>query len=63
MTGDLKPPSAFMRTFAVPAVIAIASLVGLSAALLGDGGYDVISWLGLGVPVATIAWAMLKRPS
>ena len=61
MTNDRKPPSALVRTFAAPTILAIASLIGLFAALLGDGAYDLISWLGLGIPLAAIGWAMLKR--
>ncbi|MBF8757868.1 hypothetical protein [Pseudomonas guariconensis] len=38
------------RIFAWPAVIAVLGTVGLFAALLGDGGWDVLSWVGLGVP-------------
>lgn len=54
--------SAF-RTFAAPALIAVLSFVGLVAALVGDGGYDVLSWLGLGAPVAAFVWALSARRS
>ena len=37
--------------FAVPVCIAVASLVGLVAALLGEGWMNVVGWVGLGVPV------------
>jgi hypothetical protein len=49
------------RTFAVPALIALASLAGLFVALLGDGVFDFASWLTLAMPVAAIAWAMVAR--
>ncbi|MBF5056853.1 hypothetical protein Y5W_02147 [Alcanivorax sp. 521-1] len=49
------------RIFAVPILIAVTSLVGLVAALLGDGALDWISWLGLGLPVAAVVWAMRTR--
>lgn len=45
-------------TFALPILIAAISLIGLVAALTGDGMRDAASWLALGVPVATVAWAM-----
>jgi hypothetical protein len=45
-------------TFAIPALIAILSLVGLVAALTGDGMRDAASWLALAVPIAAVAWAM-----
>jgi hypothetical protein len=55
--------STLLRTFGAPAVIALATLAGLVAALVGDGPYDITSWLGLAVPLAAIAWAMLRRRS
>jgi hypothetical protein len=47
--------------FAVPIAIAVLSVVGLVAALTGDGLRDMISWGGLGVPVAVTGWAMRHR--
>ncbi len=47
--------------FAVPAAIALLSIVGLVSALTGDGIRDVLSWAALAVPVAAIAWAMRAR--
>lgn len=49
--------------FAVPLFIAILSIVGLVAALTGDGWRDALSWLALGVPVAAVGWAMKARRS
>lgn len=46
------------RTFRLPIVIAVISLVGLLAALLGNGALDWLSWIGLALPVAMIAWAI-----
>lgn len=40
------------RIFAWPALIAVLGAAGLFSALLGDGGWDVLSWVGLGVPAA-----------
>lgn len=51
----------FARTFGTPALIAVASAVGLVAALVGDGLNDWISWIGLTVPVAVIVWAWVRR--
>ena len=45
-------------TFALPALIAVVSLIGLVAALTGDGWRDMLSWVSLGLPVAAVAWAM-----
>jgi len=40
------------RIFAWPALIALLSTCGLFAALLGDGIWDSLAWLGLGVSAA-----------
>lgn len=39
-----------------PLVINIICLVGVLAALIGDGWWDLLSWLTLGVPAA---WLLL----
>ncbi|MBA6117225.1 hypothetical protein JET76_12690 [Pseudomonas putida] len=44
------------RVFAWPAVIALLGALGLFAALLGDGAWDILASLGLGVP----AWLSLR---
>ncbi len=55
-------PSPILRsTFAAPAIIGAASLIGLVAALMGDGWMDALSWLGLGAPVVAVAWAVARR--
>lgn len=48
-----RSPRSTGRIFAVPALIAVSTSIGLGMALLGDGWADVPSWVGLGVPVAT----------
>jgi hypothetical protein len=49
-----RPRHGVVRTFAIPAAIAVLTLTGLIAGLLGDGIWDVIAWLGLAAaPVAT----------
>jgi xanthosine utilization system XapX-like protein len=48
-------------TFKAPAVLAAISMLGLLAALLGDGVFDVVAWLAAGTPAAVIAWAMSAR--
>lgn len=47
--------------FGMPILLGIASLAGLVVGLLGDGMIDLLSWLGLGIPVAAIAWALIAR--
>ena len=47
------------QIFATPAVIGVLSVVGLISALVGDGVWDGLSWLTLGVPVALCAFFTL----
>jgi hypothetical protein len=42
--------------YRVPAIIALVSGVGLIFALVGDGLWDVMSWLAVGLPLAIAAW-------
>jgi uncharacterized iron-regulated membrane protein len=65
-SGEKKPPKParagplFRSTFAIPAILATLGIVGLSAALTGSGWYDAAAWLGLGVPVALLGYAMQR---
>ncbi|MET0240148.1 MAG: hypothetical protein ABW184_09655 [Sphingobium sp.] len=56
-----RPRQSLRRVFAVPAAVAIFSIVGLVAALTGDGWRDALSWAALAVPPAAIIWAMKAR--
>lgn len=47
--------------FAVPALLAALSLVGLVGALLADGAWDRIGACLLATPVAAVLWARLRR--
>lgn len=44
------------RLWGMPIVLAVLSAVGLLFGLLGDGWWDAVSWIGLGVPVLVCAW-------
>ena len=44
-----------------PIALAVLSAIGLVAALIGDGVYDAVSWIGLGLPVAVSLWYGLRR--
>ncbi len=39
------------QIFAAPIVVGALSVVGLVAALIGDGWWDALSWLSLALPV------------
>lgn len=56
-------PLGLWAIFAAPLLIGLLSLVGLIAALLGDGAWDVAGWLGLAAPLATLVWALVRAPA
>jgi len=52
------------QIFAAPLVIAIVSTVGLISALVGDGWWDAVSWVALGLPVLLyLLFIWLRRPN
>ncbi|MGA9705113.1 hypothetical protein [Pseudomonas sp.] len=58
----MKPrQSNFWKVFGIPLGIGLLSAAGLFAALLGDDAWDSLSWVGLGIPAAMGAWALVKR--
>jgi hypothetical protein len=48
-------------TFLLPSLIALLGLAGLFAALLGDGWWDSLAWIGLGLPALLGIWPLLRR--
>ena len=50
------------QIFRAPLLIGVLSLVGLVAALVGDGPYDALSWLGLGIPCVLTIWYGWWKP-
>lgn len=48
--------------FAIPAAIGVVSGAGLILALIDDGWWDVVGWIGIGIAPA-IAAGYLMRPS
>ncbi|KQM67832.1 hypothetical protein ASE75_02795 [Sphingomonas sp. Leaf17] len=61
MTQHRRSRQSLGAIFAAPLVIAVASAVALVAALTGDGWRDILSWVGLAVPILAVPWAMLAR--
>lgn len=53
----------FLKLWGWPLGLALLTVVGLVAALLGDGVWDVVSAFALGVPVVVGAWYSLRRRS
>ena len=53
-----RPQRSWWRIFRWPLAMALANAVGLVAALVGDGWWDLVSWITLGATVAVMvaAW-------
>tara|TARA_Y100000815_G_scaffold205836_1_gene189656 strand:+ start:1419 stop:1601 length:183 start_codon:yes stop_codon:yes gene_type:complete len=49
------------QIFRAPLLLALLSIVGLVAALIGDGLLDLVSWLTLGSTLLVIAWYWSRR--
>lgn len=47
--------------FAIPLALALLGVIGLVSGLTGDGWRDLLSWIGLAVPVLAVLWAMKAR--
>lgn len=54
-------PYSLKAIFAVPLIVGLLSLVGLVAALLGDGVWDAAGWITIGVSVVVLVWALAAR--
>ena len=52
---------AFMRLWGAPIALAILTIIGLISALVGDGVWDYLSAVALGMPVLTGAWYGLRN--
>ncbi|MGC4011226.1 MAG: hypothetical protein QM805_20890 [Pseudomonas sp.] len=48
--------------FRWPVALAVLSTFGLLSALLGDGLFDVLSWISLGVPLLLIVFVWMRMP-
>ncbi len=57
-----RPTHSAGTIYRIPLLIAAVSAIGLASALLGDGMWDVLSWLTLAVPVglAAMHWRRSK---
>lgn len=63
MTGRRLQPrrQSNWQVFFIPIVIGILSVIGLLAALIGDGVWDAVSWLTLAVPIALCGYFWMRR--
>lgn len=48
------------QIFIIPLVLGVLSTVGLISALVGDGVWDGVSWITLGIPILLCAYFFLK---
>ncbi len=44
------------QIFRAPLLLGLLSAVGLLAALIGDGFFDLLSWVALAIPLLVISW-------
>jgi hypothetical protein len=44
------------RVYGIPALLAILTMFGLLAALLGQGSWHGLSWLALSIPIVLAGW-------
>jgi hypothetical protein len=49
------------QVFRAPTALALLTSAGLVSALVGDQGWDLVSWLTLCVPIFVIGWAWRRR--
>jgi hypothetical protein len=63
MSRPLLTKSSTRKIYTLPTVIAVVSGVGLVFALLGDGIWDIMSWLAVGLPLGIAAWVWSRTTS
>jgi hypothetical protein len=49
------------QIFAAPIFVGALSIVGLLAALVGDGWWDAVSWLSLTLPILLYLFFVVRR--
>jgi hypothetical protein len=55
--------STMRHVFAMPLLIGVLIAVGLFAALLGDGWWDTLAWLGMGIAAVLSIRGLMVRKS
>jgi hypothetical protein len=48
------------QIFMIPLVLGVLSTMGLISALVGDGIWDGVSWITLGIPILLCVYFFLK---
>lgn len=49
------------EVFFIPILLSVAVLIGLVSALIGDGIWDMVSWLTILAPVVVVILAWRRR--
>ncbi len=63
MNPHKVPRRTLAQIFAVPLLVAVMSGTGLISALIGDGVWDALSWLMLGMPICLcLAFLYRRKP-
>jgi hypothetical protein len=47
--------------FRWPLLLGALTAIGLASALVGDGGWDALSWTVMAVPLAVLGWKAARR--
>lgn len=50
--------SSLWGVFRIPTLLAALTVIGLTAGVVGDGVWDALSWLTLGLPLFVMLWRM-----
>jgi hypothetical protein len=64
MTEATRPSHkpTWWRVFGAPILIGVLALFGLLSALLAGDLGRYVSWFGVGLPIAIVAWAYWRKP-
>jgi hypothetical protein len=61
LTPGTRYHRTFRQIFAAPIVVGALSVIGLVAALVGDGWWDGLSWFALALPVLLYLFFIVRR--
>jgi len=61
MHGSSDRAYLWIRVFAAPGLLAVATITGLLAALLWGNVGQHVAWVTVGAPVAVVAWVWVRR--
>lgn len=51
----------FWKVWQIPLLLSVLSLIELISALTGEGFWDLLSWLTLGIPMLIIVFFVMKH--